>query len=100
MVIIKINAIPDGGPEALKSRAERAWKITPQKLHGQTTAIVMHKGIVLEQYKILSFQPDSQEPDRIAFELEVVPDSLFKNRKVDYRTVNPCTTAEKLTIYV
>lgn len=100
MVVIKVNEIPPGGPMNLKSKAEKAWKITPQKLHGQTNAVVMHKGIILEEYRIIRFQQDTEKPDRIAFEFEVIPDSLFKNRKADYPTVNPCTITEKLTIYV
>lgn len=100
MVVIKVNQIPPGGSASLKSRAERAWKITPAKLMGQTKAVVMHKGIILEEYQILDYKQDVQEPDRIAFDLSVMPNSALKGHKVDYPTGYPCTVTDKLTLYV
>ena len=100
MVVIKINEIPAGGPSALKSRAERAWKITPEKIMGQTKAIVLYKGCILEEYEILNFQQDLEAPNRIAFKFSEVPNSLFKGHRIDYPTGYPCTITDKLTIRV
>lgn len=100
MVVIKINEVPTGGPSALKSRAERAWRITPAKIAGQTKAIVLHRGIILEEYEIKFFQQDQQEPDRIAFDLTIVPNSSLKGLKIDYPTSYPCTITNKLIINV
>lgn len=100
MVVIKINEIPNGGQSALKVRAERAWKISIEKLIGQTKAIVMYKGCILEEYKIISYSQDLLEPDRIAFNFSIIPNSLFKGLKVNYPTSYPCTITNKLTIPV
>lgn len=100
MVVIKINEIPTGGQAALKARAQRAWKISTKKLIGQTRAIVMYKGCILEEYEILSFTQDIQQPDRIAFDLSIIPNSLFKNLRISYPTSYPCTITNKLTIPV
>lgn len=92
MVVIKINDIPAGGPSSIRGRAERSWKRKIATLTKETSAVVMHKGLILEEYQISAVQPDIQSPGRVIFDLIAKPHSTLTGKKVKYPTRNPCTT--------
>ncbi|MFS1519448.1 hypothetical protein V1503_23765 [Bacillus sp. SCS-151] len=94
MVLIKIKEVPSSR-EALKERVRRAWRINPNRLYNQDQAIAVHKGEVLEVYKILGYTKDAIEPDRVAFELEEMESDL-KGKHIVSRTSNPCTIVDSL----
>lgn len=89
MIIIKVKEVPNSR-EGLKDRVRRAWRMNMDRLYNQTELIALYKGEILEVYKILSYQKDEQEPNRVAFELEEVSSPL-KGKKIIYRTSNPAT---------
>ncbi|BBU38097.1 hypothetical protein APP_03890 [Aeribacillus pallidus] len=92
MIVIKINEVPNSR-EGLKERVRRAWKINPNRLYNQKELIAVYKGEILEVYKVLGYEQDKIQPDRVAFELEEIPSPL-KGKKIIYRTANPCTIVD------
>lgn len=99
MIVIKINE-PISTENELRKRAEFSWKITPKKIKDETHAIVVFKGTILEEYKIINFGPVSDNPGRIAFNFSPVPNSKLKGFSIDYPTSYPCTVTKKLVINV
>ncbi|MFD2446701.1 hypothetical protein ACFSO7_22435 [Bacillus sp. CGMCC 1.16607] len=93
MIVIKVNEVPNSR-EGLKERTRRAWRINPARLYNQDTLIAVYKGEILEEYKVLGYGQDEIETDRVAFDLEEVPNSKFKGQKIEYKTSNPCTLVD------
>ncbi|OJH16003.1 hypothetical protein BLX88_25930 [Bacillus obstructivus] len=97
MIVIKINEVPNS-KEGLKERTRRAWRINQDRLYNQETLIAVYKGEILEEYKVLQYGPDKIEPNRVAFDLEEIPNSILKGQKITYRTSNPCTIVDPLDL--
>lgn len=97
MIVIKINEVPNS-KEGLKERTRRAWRINQDRLYNQKTLIAVYKGEILEEYKVLQYGPDKIEPNRVAFDLEEIPNSILKGQKITYRTSNPCTIVDPLDL--
>ncbi|OAB27859.1 hypothetical protein [Paenibacillus macquariensis] len=93
MIIIKVKEVPNS-KESLRERVRRAWRMNIDRLYNQTNLIAVYKGEILEVYKILSYQKDEQEPNRVSFELEEVSSAL-KGKKIIYRTSNPATIIDE-----
>jgi hypothetical protein len=93
VIIIKINKVPSS-KEGLMERARKAWRIKQDRLYNQDKLIVVYKGEILEEYKVLGYGPAENEPNRVAFDLEEVPNSQLKGQKIDYPTANPCTIVD------
>jgi hypothetical protein len=93
MIVIKINKVPSS-KEGIKERARKAWRIKQDRLYNQDKLIVVYKGEILEEYKVLGYGPAENEPNRVAFDLDEVPNSQLKGQKIEYPTANPCTIVE------
>jgi len=89
MIIIKVKEVPNS-KEALKERVRRAWRMNIDRLYNQSELAALYKGEILEVYKIISYQKDDQEPNRVSFELEEISSPL-KGKRIVYRTSNPAT---------
>jgi hypothetical protein len=92
MVIIKINEVPNS-KEALKERVKRSWKMDKGRLYNQIDLAAVYRGEILEVYKILSYDTDLIDKDRVAFKLEEISSSL-KGKKIKYPTSNPATICD------
>lgn len=93
MIVIKVNEVPNS-KERLKDRVRRAWRISLDRLYNQEELIAVYKGEILEVYKVLSYDKDQIEENRVAFELKEIPSEL-KGKKIVYKTANPCTILDK-----
>lgn len=89
MVLIKISEVPKT-KEGFKDRTRRAWRINSNRLYNQDKVMVVYRGEILEVYKLLGYNKDAIEEDRIAFELEEIESNL-KGRVIETKTSNPCT---------
>lgn len=98
MIVIKVNEVPTSR-EALKARVKRAWRISADRLYNQEELIAVYKGEILEVYKIISYEKDQMEHNRVAFELEEKT-SRLKGQKIKYRTANPCTIIDENKLVV
>lgn len=93
IIIIKINELPKTAAD-LKLRTSRAWKANIKNLINEDSLIVVHQGVILEEYSINSVKPDAIEANRVCFDLSEVKDSKLKGLLIKYRTSNPCTTID------
>lgn len=90
MIIIKIKEVPTTA-SGLKERTSRAWKANIKKYINENRLIVVHQGVILEEYEVNSVKPDRLEPNRICFDLTELQDSQLRGLLVNYKTSNPCT---------
>lgn len=93
MIIIKINKVPDSA-SGLKERTSRAWKANIKNYINEDRLIVVHQGVILEEYDVNAVMPDKLEPNRICFDLTEVHESKLKGMLINYKTSNPCTTID------
>ena len=93
MIVIKVNEVPNS-KEGLRSRVEKRWRISPDRLYNQEYLIAVYRGEILEVYKVLSYKRDKDEPNRVAFDLEEVSSDL-KGKRIIYKTANPCTIVDE-----
>ena len=94
MILVKVNEVPNTR-EGLKDRTRRAWRINPNRLYGQEIVLSVYKGQILEVYKLLGYDKDLLEPNRVAFELEEIESDL-KGKTIVTKTSNPCTIINEL----
>lgn len=93
MIIIKINQVPDTA-SGLKERTSRAWKANIKNYINEERLIVVHQGVILEEYDVNTVMPDKLEPNRICFDLTEVNESKLKGMLINYKTSNPCTIVD------
>ncbi|MBJ8107867.1 MULTISPECIES: hypothetical protein [Bacillus cereus group] len=80
MIVIKVKEVPNS-KDGLKNRVQRAWRINLDRLYNQDKLMAVYKGDILEVYKVLSYQKDTLETNRVAFELEEISSEL-KGKKL------------------
>ncbi|OJD69619.1 hypothetical protein [Bacillus sp. NH11B] len=66
MIVIKVKEVPNS-KDGLKNRVQRAWRINLDRLYNQDKLMAVYKGEILEVSKVLSYQKDTLETNRVAF---------------------------------
>lgn len=95
VLVIKINEKFEG--EALRERAEKAWKINPKRLDEVDYVIVLNEYKVLAEYVLgenVIYHLSGVDKGRVELILNDIKEPrefTFRGQSIGYRTSNPCT---------
>lgn len=94
ILVIKLSERPNS-LEALKERAEKAWKLNPKRLDDVNHVIVLYQLEVIADYQLgdeVKYYLNGQEKGRVWLSLEDYKgDNSLKGKHINYLTANPAT---------